>query len=249
MRLAASPEEDVLADADEVELALHLGFPRVAVTTEKVRRAVQDGSGRSVPILTISERESAIWRDGWKTDGLPRSWPAYLATRLQPGLRQQGGRLWLDTALRDLDRIAGRPLPLALRGLGRRAMALPHRYGDLGALERLTGLSAGALKARFRRRSLESPFSYLRWFRALTVAHVLREPGFTTLHAAQRLGWETSANLCRYLSSTTGSTPTELRVPGGWERLLIRFVSELCAPEALEAWDSLDSLFLRRRSA
>jgi AraC-like DNA-binding protein len=128
-------------------------------------------------------------------------------------------------------------------------MEFPTRYEDLHALELLTGLSRGALKARFRRKGLMSPASYLRWFRAMSAAHVLRQPETTTLKAAHRLGFASDGNFCRAITSTTGLTPTEIRTREGWHHLLIVFASLHLQEHALAAWSDLGRMFVRTRAA
>jgi AraC-like DNA-binding protein len=117
---------------------------------------------------------------------------------------------------------------------------------DLHGLVDVSGVSRGALKARFRRRGLASPFGYLRWFRVFAAAHVLRDPSLTTLRASHRLGFTTDGNFCRAIISTTGLTPTDLRSDSGWHRLMMLFALAYLRRDSLEAWHSLEGLFLRR---
>jgi AraC-like DNA-binding protein len=128
-------------------------------------------------------------------------------------------------------------------------MEFPGRYDDLHGFCDTTGLTRGALKARFRRRGLHSPSIYLRWFRVMAAAQVLREPSITTLHASHRLGFTTDGNFCRAITTTTGMTPTELRSEHGWQRLVVLFSRRYLSQDALEAWSLLDPLFQRRRAA
>ncbi|MFP3947547.1 MAG: helix-turn-helix domain-containing protein, partial [Longimicrobiales bacterium] len=152
----------------------------------------------------------------------------------------------VNTLFRDLTAAAGRPLPGPLRGMGRRVLEFPSRYSDLHAMAALSGISRAALKARFRRRDLPSPYTYLRWFRVLAAVHVLEDGELTTEEAAYRVGLHSSGNFCRYVRKVSGCTPTELRQPVGRIRALTAFVEECLGPPELEAWEDLDDLFLAR---
>lgn len=123
-------------------------------------------------------------------------------------------------------------------------LEFPARYPDLKALAGIGGLSAGALKARFRRRGLPSPYTYLRWFRSLAVVHILSDPSVTTLEAAYRIGMSSSGNLSRAVQDTTGLTPTRLRAAAGRESLIVGMVEELMDPAALAGWQDLAPVFL-----
>ena len=125
-------------------------------------------------------------------------------------------------------------------------MEYPARYRTLTPVAQATGYSPGSLKARFRRRKLASPFIYLRWFRSVAVMHGLTEPEISYREAAYRFGFSGSANLCRFLETTTGLGAGELTAPQGRERLLTRFAERLLDPEALAGWEDLDRIFLRR---
>jgi len=79
------------------------------------------------------------------------------------------------------------PLPCRcspLRAFGRRILEFPTHYHDLHAKARASHLSRGALKARFRRRGLESPYTYLRWFRMMAVSYLLSDREVTVAQAA-----------------------------------------------------------------
>ena len=150
---------------------------------------------------------------------------------------------WVDRALADLARAAGARLPMALRSVGRRVMEFPSHYADLHPLADVTGMTRGALKARFRRRGLVSPSVYVRWFRALAAAHLLANREVTTLQAAHRLGFTTGGNFCRTIKSVTGLSSTEVRGIHGWNRLLVTYAWRHLGPEALAGWQTLDDLF------
>jgi AraC-like DNA-binding protein len=153
---------------------------------------------------------------------------------------------WVDETFRGMSRVVGRPVPVAFRGLARRVLEFPSAYADLYALSELSGVSPGALKARFRRRGLASPSVYLRWLRILAAGHLLSEPGATTLSASYRLGISSDGNFCRWLRGATGLRPRDVKGAEGMTRLLVAFGMRLLDAPACEAWASLDDLFLRR---
>jgi AraC-like DNA-binding protein len=248
---AVSSEEDVVVDAAAVLDALYHGFPRMMVHDAENRRIVERMlDGVDLRVLGLSESELASWDAARRGAKVLRSREDYATDRLRHLLRgERPGPTWVDLVFRDLSRAAGSQLPSPLRGFARRVMEFPGRYHDLHGLNEATGLSRGALKARFRRRELESPSIYLRWFRAMAAAHVLREREVTTLQASHRLGYTSDGNFCRALTSTTGLTPTELRSPQGRQRLLLLFAAKYLGPAALDAWASLDPLFAGRRVA
>ncbi|HEX9709395.1 MAG TPA: helix-turn-helix domain-containing protein, partial [Candidatus Thermoplasmatota archaeon] len=220
------------------------GFPSVLVCDEDAGRGHEAFFHDDLPVLRIERALVARWdadrraRVAWATR------EEHYADRLRALVSRERPQVWVDLAFRDLSKAAGARLPSAFRGFARRVMEFPARYGDLGGVCAVTGLSRGALKARFRRRGLPSPYTYLRWCRAMAAAHVLEDPGVTTFRAAERLGFTSDGNFCRTLRSTTGLTPTELRSATGRERLIADFVSRYLEPEALEVWDDLDTLFL-----
>jgi hypothetical protein len=83
----------------------------------------------------------------------------------------------------------------------------------------------------------------------MAAAHVLRDPSLTTLRASHRLGFTTDGNFCRSIMTTTGLTPTELRSRTGWLHMTTVFSGTFLGRDALEAWASLDGLFLGQRVA
>lgn len=247
VRRAARPDEDVVVgpSADE---ALRRGFPRAAVVeTSWSDRGPEWPDAPDVPALIVDGPLLERWEADRRVGGpeVPPDWTGYASSRIGMWLRRWGSRpTWVDLYLRDLGRAAGQPLPAPLRGLGRRVLEFPARYPDLKALAGIGGLSAGALKARFRRRGLPSPYSYLRWFRSLAVAHILSDPSVTTLGAAYRVGMSSSGNLSRAVQVTTGLTPTRLRADAGRENLVVGMVEELMSPAALALWHDLAPVFL-----
>jgi AraC-like DNA-binding protein len=153
---------------------------------------------------------------------------------------------WVDSALADLSRAAGARLPAPLRGFARRILEFPVHYKSLHPISKACGVTRGALKARFRRRGLASPYTYLRWLRIMAVAELLSDRSVSVATAAHRLGFTSDGNLCRMMGALTGLTPTEVRTVRGWQRLLITFAWIHLTPEALDAWTELDGLFGRR---
>ena len=250
LQRSSSPEEDVFLDEDLVVDAIHHGFPRLLVfeasEEARVRRLI---AGHDIDLVSVTPKMVVSWDSDRRRAEVLRSREDFFADRLRAILRENQRMSWADLALRDLSRAAGSKLPGPLRGFARRVMEFPACYVDLHRLEEVSGLSRGALKARFRRRGLSSPFCYLRWFRVMAAAHVLRDPSLTTLRASHRLGFTTDGNFCRSIMTTTGLTPTELRSDTGWLRMMAVFAGTYLQRTSLDAWDSLEWLFLGQRVA
>jgi AraC-like DNA-binding protein len=249
---AASSEEDVIVDPAAIRDAVLHGFPRLIIhdadNARTVERLLEGQYG--VTVVNLSDEAVTAWNVDRRKAPILRSREDFATERIRVLLRGERPRPnWVDHALRDLSKAAGAQLPPVLRGFGRRVMEFPARYDDLHGFCDTTGLSRGALKARFRRRGLHSPSIYLRWFRVMAAAHVLRDSAVTTLHASHRLGFTTDGNFCRAITTTSGITPTELRSEKGWQRLVVLFSRDYLGPDALDAWSSLDPLFHRRRVA
>jgi AraC-like DNA-binding protein len=250
VRRAALPEEDVFHRSADVRDALRFGFPRLllyeAGDQPRLKRdfPLEDAG---VPVLAVTGTTIRSWELAWEVDGLAVSRIDDSALRLRKLIAQAAGEsVWVEGVFSDLTDILGRGLPPELRGFSRRVLEFPSRYSSLGALGESTGLSPGALKARFWRRGLPSPSKYLRWLRVLTAARVLSDPDQTTLSAAFRLGFASDGNFCRWIQTTSGLTPSALRDWDGRLALIFRMAEE-CFPEgALEKWDSLAGLFLRK---
>jgi AraC-like DNA-binding protein len=241
---AVHPEEDLFLEEQRVQEALSMGYPRLLVRTS-------DGGARDpegdVPVVVLSYATLRTWEAQRRMMEVPPSRVEYLAGRLQGLLERRAAEItWVDRTLAELERAAGAPLPPGLRGFARRILEFPSYYDDLRPLAEACGLSRGALKARFRRRGLPSPYSYLRWFRVMACAHLLADRSITVAQTARRLGFTSDGNLCRTMDTLTGFTPTELRSLRGWKRLVIRFSVEHLNPAALHAWGELEELFVRR---
>lgn len=240
----AHPEEDVVTDAALAAEALQRGFPRLVV------RVAGDGMvGRStgIPVLHLDDVLLRRWEAERRATYMPLSRADFLTRRLRVLVeRSAAERTWVDVALADLGRAAGARLPLPLRAFGRRTMEFPVHYRSLHPIARACSLSRGALKAKFRRRGLASPYTYVRWFRIIAVSEVLSDRSVSVAAAAHRLGFTSDGNLCRMMGGLTQLTPTEARTAQGWNTLLITFARAHLTPEALHAWAGLEGLFQRR---
>ncbi|MDH3206165.1 MAG: helix-turn-helix domain-containing protein [Gemmatimonadota bacterium] len=244
LRRAAHPDEDVVTDASLAIDALQLGFPRLLV---RAGAALQERVPSGVAILDLDDLLLRRWEAERRQDELPKPRLDDLTRRLRLLLeRPVTDGTWVDSALADLSRAAGVPLPAPLRGFTRRVLEFPSRYTSLHGLSGACGLSRGALKARFRRRGLASPYTYLRWFRVMAVAEVLSDRGVSVASAAHRLGFTSAGNLCRVTATLADTTPTELRTVHGWNRLVVRFAWTHLTSDAVDAWSTLTDLFGRR---
>jgi AraC-like DNA-binding protein len=246
LRYAARPDEDVVFDPVRARSALEWGFPRMVI---REGGQAQPISGMR-PYLPVVSLDGATMR-AWELDRLTVDVPAprleYVSQRLRGIIDQhEYGVSWVDRTLVDLGKAAGTPLAGPLRGFARRVLEFPTLYHDLHVMARACQLSRGALKARFRRRGLESPYTYLRWFRMMAVAYLLTGREVTVAQAAYRLGFTSDGNLCRAMASLTGFTPTEVRIVRGWNRLLIAFAWTYLTGPSLDAWVGLDELFRQR---
>jgi AraC-like DNA-binding protein len=239
---AASPEEDVVMGALSHE-AIDFGFPRLVIRGPAVRRRPVP---RGVPTLDVDEPLLRTWEARRRALDLQPTSSDHLVAQLSAVMEDRAVRnAFADRALGELSRAAGARLPLPLRGFARRVLEFPWRYRSLHAVADACGTSRGALKARFRRRGLPTPFSYLRWYRVLALAGLLSDRSITVATAAHRLGFTSDGNLCRMLWSVAGMTPTEVRTVVGWRRLVITHAWEYLSHEELEAWALMDDLFGR----
>jgi AraC-like DNA-binding protein len=250
VRRAALPEEDVFHSFQDVRHALQFGFPRLLVCRAADHLECRDRlqlENRRVPIVVVAEDLLQSWDaarevDGWAIRPVDDS-----ALRLRSLLEETAlPTEWVEAVFSDLTQILGESLPSELRGFSRRILEYPIRYSSLNSLAEAVGLSAGALRARFRRRGLPSPAVYHRWVRLLAAARILSDPQETTLTASFRLGFTSDGNFCRWVRATSGLTPSSIRDWNGRLLLLIR-LAETCLPEgSLDQWESLDGMFLRQ---
>ncbi|MEX2466113.1 MAG: helix-turn-helix domain-containing protein [Gemmatimonadota bacterium] len=245
----ARPDEAVVGEVRWVQAALDHGYPRVHVRDDQPRRSIADRSER-VPELHVSREMLAGWDQDRRKVEVPQPRIEYLARRLGSVVSEVALEgTWVDRSLADLTRAAGGPLPLSFRAFTRHTLELPCRYTDLSAIAEAAGLSRGALKARFRRKGLDSPFTYLRWLRSFAVAERLVDPDVTVAMAARELGFTSDTNMCRMVKILTGATPGSLRDPGVRRRLRLAFVREHLTRGALEGWSRLERIFRDRRAA
>ena len=239
---AAHPEEDVVADARLVTQALELARPRAVIRDGRLR-----GRAGAHDVIDLDETVLSRWESERRSLPLPPTRVEFYADRLRNLLRDvDTGVSAADRVLSMLSRAAGQQLPFPLRSFGRRVLEFPAHYTSLHPLAEACGTSRGALKARFRRRAIDTPSTYLRWFRVLAVADVLADNDVTVAVAARRCGYTSDGNLCRALATVAGMTPTEVRTVTGWNRLLITFAWSHLTADALEGWAALDDLFARR---
>lgn len=244
-RHGARPDEDLFWEEHLVLDALDRGFPRLLV--QGPDHAILLHGQVSAPVLRLDEKTLRSWEKARRDHEIPPRKVEFFGNRLRRAMEASARDVsWIDGTLRDLTRAAAASLPDGFKGMGRRVMEYPARYRTLKPMEKATGLSPGSLKGRFRRRELESPFVYLRWFRSVAVVHGLTRLELSYRQAAYRFGFSGSANLCRFLETTTGLTAAQLTESQGRERLLARFVSRLLDPEALAGWQDLDRVFLRQ---
>lgn len=250
VRRAALPEEDVFWEADVVSDALERGSPRLLIHVPEERHPLLRSVERlspDTPVLSLTRATLKGWEASRRARGVLVGRVEDTAGRLRMEIRRSAAPTpVVDRTFGELTRASGRPLPPAFRGVARRVLEFPGRYTDLHDLAQLSDVSRGALKARFRRRGLPSPYTYLRWLRVVAVADALSDPDATTSSVAFRLGFTSGGNLCRFVQSTARVAPTRLRTSAGRTAVLAALARELLRPGHAEAWDDLDELFLRR---
>ena len=241
---AAHPEEDVVLENRLAAEALKFGFPRLVVRDAHPRRLAVP---RGVPVLEVDRGTLGRWEADRRSQGLFPPHFDYIADRLREAVQDHASpSTSADRGLSDLSHAAGARLPRSLRSFGRRVLEFPIRYTTLHSLASASSTSPGALRARFRRRELASPSTYLRWFRLMAVADFLSDRTVTVARAARRLGFTSDGNLCRMMMTVTEMTPTEARTRRGWNHLLVSFSWQHLSGEDLEGWAALDDLFERR---
>jgi len=245
---AGHPDEDVVLDRGLADEALTSGYPRLVVCAGAAGRcAIGSRADLNVPIRAISRATLARWEEERRGLRLPMGRVDWLGHRLRDLVEREAGESsWVDRTLGELGRAAGTPLPPQLRGFARRVMEFPSHYNDLHPLAEACGFTRGALKARFRRRGLPSPSTYLRWFRLMSVAYALSDRSATVAQVANRLGYTSDGNLCRAMLALTRMTTSEVRSLPGWNRLLISFAWTHLGSTELEAWREMDGLFAAR---
>jgi AraC-like DNA-binding protein len=242
--LAASREEEIFFDPELAADALQRGFPRLLVRAQGFEREEDLGI---VATVDLDERLLSRWEAARRVTAPTVPRVDYLARRLRSLFEERAEPpSWVDGGLADLSRAAGLRLPFGLRAFGRRILEFPAHYTSLYPLARRCRLSPGALKARFRRRGLDSPYVYLRWFRLIAVAALLSDRSVTVASGAHRLGFTSGGNLCRTMAALASMTPTEVRTSQGWTALLISFAWAHLTPEALAAWSELEGTFALR---
>ncbi|GMR14052.1 MAG: hypothetical protein BMS9Abin29_2282 [Gemmatimonadota bacterium] len=244
---AALPDEDVFCRDSDIADALALGYPRLAVVAARDEHPMRNAIVSSgVPVLVLGTLDAELARPapGWTGVAVREiDTSVYRLRRLMADAA--GPRSWVDGILVDLGRMCGFPLPREFRGFVRRLLDFPARYNKLEAIGAVAELSAGALKARFRRRGLASPFAYMSWLRVIAATRVLADPSITTVEAAFRLGYTSNGNFCRSIQTVSGLTTTDLRSPEGRNRVLAAFVTDYLTPEVRDSWESLSGLFRR----
>ncbi len=244
---AALPEEDVFFRDSEIAEALALGYPRLGVVAPMEEHPMKNAIvSRGVPVLVLGTLDTELARPapGWTGVAVREiDTSVYGLRRLMAEAAGPPG--WVDGVLVDLSRMCGFPLPHEFRGFVRRLLEFPARYNKLEAMGAVAELSTGALKARFRRRGLPSPFGYLSWLRVLAATRVLADPSITTVEAAFRLGYTSNGNFCRSVQAVSGLTTTDLRSPEGRNRVLAAFVIDYLTPDVRDPWESLSGLFRR----
>ncbi len=152
---------------------------------------------------------------------------------------------WVERTVRDLGHLAGRPLPLELRALVRRVLEFPSRYASTDGVAGTVGLTPGAMKARFRRCGLPSPFAYTVRLRALCACELLSRDSMTTASVAYHMGYSSSGNFCRAFLDLTGLRPLVGATLQGRLIVSTRLATELLQTEQLLKWDELGPLFVR----
>ncbi len=247
VRRASLPVEDVFVESEDILKALRAGFPRVSIleseSDEMVARLIRS-IGRELPILEVARLDLRNLR-GSTTTVVTRQIdidPVRLRRMIEQVARPMS---WVDGLLRDLGRVAGRPLPLELRALARRVLEFPSQYALTEGVAGNVRLTPGAMKARFRRRGLPSPFAYTVRLRALCACELLARQEMTTTSVAYHMGYSSSGNFCRAFLKLTGLRPSVGTTVQGRLAVITSFAAELLRAEQLEKWDDLGPLFVR----
>ncbi len=247
VRQASLPVEDVFVETEDILRALRAGFPRLSIleseSDEAVPRLIR-GIGSTLPILEVAPFDLRNLRDS-TTPVVTRQVDLDLV-RLRRLIEQEARPMgWVEGLLRDLGSVAGRPLPLEFRALARRVLEFPSRYVRTEEIAATVGLTPGAMKARFRRCGLPSPFAYTLRLRALGACELLSWHETTTTSVAYQMGYSSSGNFCRAFLMLTGLRPSVGATVEGRLAVTTSFASELLRAEQLEKWDRLGPLFVR----
>lgn len=247
VRRASLPVEDVFVETEDILRALRGGFPRVSIlesgADEMVVQLIRS-IGSKLPVLEVAPVDLKSLR-GSTTPVATRQIdvdPIRLRRLIDQVARPMS---WVDGLLRDLGHVAGRPLPLELRALARRVLEFPSRYALTEEVAGTVGLTSGAMKARFRRLGLPSPFAYTVRLRALCACELLARPEMTTTSVAYHMGYSSSGNFCRAFLMLTGLKPSVGGTLQGRLAVTTSFAAELLRAEQLDKWDGIGPLFVR----
>ena len=245
VRHALGAVEDVFTREDDVLPALYRGFPRVSIIepgpegrlVQAIRAIAPD-----LPVVELAQLDGLSLRSPPPVVVIP---PVDTAPARMRQLIDRAAlpMTWVERLLRDLGQAAGSPLPPGVRSLGRRVLEFPARYSRTGDVAAAVSLTPGALKARFRRFGLPSPFAYTARLRALSATELLTWPGMTTERVAFHLGYASGGNFCRAFQKLTGLRPSEAATVEGRLLFLTRFASELLAQEQIAQWAEAGALF------
>ena len=245
VRQALLAVEDVFTREDDILPALYRGFPRVSIIEPgpegRVVQAIR-AIAPDLPVVELARLDILLLRSPPPAVVIPPidTAPARMRQLID---RAALPMTWVERLLRDLGQAAGCPLPPGVRSLGRRVLEFPARYSRTGEVAAAVSLTPGALKARFQRFELPSPFAYTARLRALGATELLTWPGMTTDRVAFHLGYSSGGNFCRAFRNLTGLRPSEATTVEGRLLVLTQFASELLSREQIAAWAQAGSLF------
>ena len=247
VRRASLAVEDVFVETEDIFGALRAGSPRISIleseSDEPVARLIRR-VGPKLPILEVAPYDLRNLRRA--TTSVATRQIDIDPFRLRRMIEQVARPMsWVERILRDLGQAAGRSLPLELRALARRVLEFPSRYALTEEVAGTAGLTPGAMKARFRRRGLPSPFAYTIRLRALCACEFLSRQEMTTASVAYHMGYSSSGNFCRAFLKLTGLRPSVGATVQGRLAVTTSFAAELLRAEQLEKWDGLGPLFVR----
>ena len=247
VRRASLAVEDVFVEPEDIRRALRVGFPGILIlgpeSEEEVVR-LMPRVGPRLPILEVAPQDLQTLRHTkWSvaTRQIDMD-PARLRRMVEQVARPMN---WVERILRELGQLAGRPLPLELRALVRRVLEFPSLYALTEEVAGRVGLTPGAMKARFRRRGLPSPFAYTVRLRALCACEFLSRKEMTTASVAYHMGYSSSGNFCRAFLKLTGLRPSVGATLPGRLVTSANFAADLLRAEQLERWDDLRPMFVR----